>query len=182
MHDMVCHDRWHIQALSLQLLENLSLFPDVFTPTFPLPPLDNIHLRWAFSALQMYRVPSDGHADGGSRVSALVVSRGGVWMRCSVISDLPEAAHGWVAVTGGDDLMQEFLPGMNPAKPFFLICPQYIRPYSALLDGHSAPRDAATDVPVLHWVEAEMRCVPLRHLSMLAVLQPAGTVCVVGYR
>ena len=32
-----------------------------------------------------------------------------------------EAAHGWVAVTGSDDLMQEFLPGMDPAKPFFLI-------------------------------------------------------------
>ena len=138
MHDMAGHDRRHVQALSLQLRKNLSLSPDDFKcvgsiPLFPLPPTDHIHLRLAFSALQMtlYRVTSDG----GSRVSALVVSSDGVWMRCSVVSGLLEAAHGWVAVTGGDDLVQAFLPGMDPAKPFFFMCPQYIRPYSALLDG-----------------------------------------------
>ena len=83
MHDMVGHNQQHGQALCLQWLDNLAVFPDVLdSSTFPLPcqvglpSLDGIHLCGAFPALQMCCGPSDG----GGKISALVVSTGGVWM------------------------------------------------------------------------------------------------------
>ena len=100
LHDLVSHDQRHVGALRLQLLDSHVVLSDVSScswlrPNLPSLYLDNINLRKAFSALQVY-----GSGHGGRKVSALVVSTGDVWMRCSVVSGVMEAAHGWVAVTG----------------------------------------------------------------------------------
>ena len=44
------------------------------------------------------------------------------------------------------------------------------------MHGRSVPLDADTDVPILRWNEAEVRRVPWRHVSLMAVLQPVDSV------